>query len=106
MSVTGSASVGLEHINGVASGGKSWYMGNQLTFTGGGELDNGMNVTLSFVIDQGDDTKSTANSATSVSGSNAPFDNHSVAIGMDIRTVTFHVKVEVLRLLLWMVLHR
>ncbi len=92
MSVSGSASVGLEHINGgAASGGKSWYMGNQLTFTGGGELDNGMNVSLSFVIDQGDDTKSTSNSSTSVSGSNAPFDNHSVSIGMDgLGTVTFH----------------
>ena len=31
-------------------------MGNQLTFTGGGELDNGMNVALSFIIDQADDS--------------------------------------------------
>ena len=30
-------------------------MGNQLTFTGGGEMDNGMNVSLSFVLDQGDE---------------------------------------------------
>ena len=45
MSVAGSASVGLEHINGgAANSGKSWYMGNQLTFSGSGELDNGMNV--------------------------------------------------------------
>ena len=29
-------------------------MGNQLTFTGGGEMDNGMNVSLSFILDQGD----------------------------------------------------
>ena len=34
-------------------------MGNQLTFTGSGELDNGLNVSLSFVIDQGDDTTAT-----------------------------------------------
>ena len=34
-------------------------MGNQLTFTGGGELDNGLNVALSFVLDQGDDTTGT-----------------------------------------------
>ena len=27
-------------------------MGNQLTFTGGGELDNGLNVSLSFILDQ------------------------------------------------------
>ena len=31
-------------------------MGNQLTFSGSGELDNGMNVSLSFVLDQNDDT--------------------------------------------------
>ena len=48
-------------------------MGNQLTFTGGGELDNGLNVALSFVIDQGDDT---------AIGS-GPFDSHSVTISSD-----------------------
>ena len=43
MSVAGSAS--LENINGgAANAGKSFSMGNQLTFTGGGELDNGLNV--------------------------------------------------------------
>ena len=30
-------------------------MGNQLTFSGSGELDNGLTVSLSFVLDQGDD---------------------------------------------------
>ena len=40
MSVAGSASIAVEHVNGgAASTGKSWSMGNQLTFTGGGELD-------------------------------------------------------------------
>ena len=29
-------------------------MGNQLTFTGSGELDNGLNVSLSFELDQGE----------------------------------------------------
>ena len=82
MSVSGGASVGVEHINGgAANGGKSFYMGNQLTFAGGGELDNGMNVSLSFVIDEFDNTAS----STSV------FDSHSVSIGMDgLGTVTFH----------------
>ena len=61
MSVAGSASIAVEHVNGgAASTGKSWAMGNQLTFTGGGELDNGMNVSLSFVIDQGDDETDTS----------------------------------------------
>jgi outer membrane protein OmpU len=51
MSVAGGASISVEHINGgAASTGKSFSMGNQLTFTGGGELDNGLNVSLSFVI--------------------------------------------------------
>ena len=87
MSVAGGASVALEHINGgAASGGKSWSMGNQLTFSGGGELDNGMNVSLSFVLDQGDDETDT-----STQSGNSPFDSHSVSIGMDgLGTVTFH----------------
>ena len=87
MSVSGGASIGVEHINGgAANGGKSWYMGNQLTFSGGGELDNGMNVSLSFVIDQGDDETDT-----STQSGNSPFDSHSVSIGMDgLGTLTFH----------------
>ena len=87
MSVAGSASVGLEHINGgAANAGKSWYMGNQLTFSGSGELDNGMNVSLSFVIDQGDDETDTTTGAPG-----SPFDSHSVSVGMDgLGTVTFH----------------
>ena len=87
MSVAGSASVALEHINGgAASAGKSWSMGNQLTFSGSGELDNGMNVSLSFIIDQGDDETDT-----SAGASNSPFDSHSVSVGMDgLGTVTFH----------------
>ena len=59
VSVSGGASVALEHINGgAADNGKSFSMGNQLTFTGSGELDNGLNVSLSFVLDQNDDKKS------------------------------------------------
>merc|ERR1711991_940769 len=61
-------------------------MGNQLTFTGSGELDNGMNVSLSFVIDQGDDETDNETGA-----GNSPFDSHSVAIGMEgLGTMTFH----------------
>jgi len=44
-------------------------MGNQITFSGSGELDNGLNVSLSFVIDQGDDT--------------LPFDGHSLTVSSD-----------------------
>jgi len=87
MTVSGAASIGVEHTNGgAANGGKSWYMGNQLTFSGGGELDNGMNVSLSFVIDQGDDETDT-----STQSGNTPFDSHSVSMGMDgLGTLTFH----------------
>ena len=76
MSVAGSASINVEHTNGSGSdSGKTFSMGNQLTFSGGGELDNGLNVALSFVIDQGDD-------ATTGVGS-GPFDSHSVTISSD-----------------------
>jgi len=74
MSVSGSASIGVKNNSGTATG-KSWTMGNQLTFTGGGELDNGLNVSLSFVLDQGDD------STTGIT--NSPFDSHSLTIGSD-----------------------
>ena len=87
MSVAGSASMAVEHVNGgAASAGKSWSMGNQLTFSGSGDLDNGMNVSLSFVLDQGDDETDTSTQA-----GNSPFDSHSVAVGMDgLGTLTFH----------------
>ena len=72
MTVAGSASVGVKNNAGTA-GGKSITMGNQLTFTGGGELDNGLTVALSFILDQGDN-------ATAAAG---PFDNHSITISSD-----------------------
>ena len=72
MSVSGGASIGLKNTTKTATG-KSWTMGNQLTFSGSGELDNGMDVSLSFVIDQGDDT----------SASTGPFDSHSVTVSSD-----------------------
>ena len=57
MTVAGTAKIAVEHINGgAANAGKSFSMGNQLTFSGSGELDNGMNVSLSSIIDQGDDS--------------------------------------------------
>ncbi len=78
MSVAGSASIGLKNTTKTSSG-KSWTMGNQLTFTGSGELDNGMNVSLSFVLDQDDDT--TLGEA--AREENSPFDSHSVTISSD-----------------------
>ena len=72
MSVAGSASVGVDQHSG-NTGGKNITMGNQLTFTGGGELDNGLTVALSFILDQGDNTTAAA----------GPFDSHSIVISSD-----------------------
>ena len=78
MSVAGSASIGLKNTTKTSSG-KSWTMGNQLTFTGSGELDNGMNVSLSFVLDQDDDTTL----GETAREENSPFDSHSVTVSSD-----------------------
>ena len=74
MSVSGGASIGLKNTS-KTSTGRSWTMGNQLTFSGSGELDNGMNVSLSFVLDQGDETTETS--------ARSPFDSHSVTVSSD-----------------------
>ena len=89
MAVTGSAAMNFENYSGSEmSSTKAFSMGNQLTFSGSGELDNGMNVSLSFVIDQGDDENADETS---------PFDSHSVTISSDaIGTLSFMVKVETL----------
>ena len=83
MSVSGSAGINWENYStgdlGVndtslaSTSTKSFSMGNQLTFSGSGELDNGLNVSLSFVLDQGDDTVA----------ANGPFDGHSVTVSSD-----------------------
>ena len=85
MSVNGNASIAMQHATDGdgANGGKKFQMGNQLTFTGSGELDNGLTVGLSFILDQGDDTSTTL--------ANSPFDSHSVSISSDVLgTFTFN----------------
>ena len=79
MSVSGGASIGLKNTSKTASG-KSWTMGNQLTFSGSGELDNGMNIALSFVLDQGDNAGKTTAADDNATG---PFDSHSVTVSSD-----------------------
>ena len=79
LAVTGSASIAMEgHSAGdEMNEGTTFSMGNQMTFSGSGELDNGLSVSLSFVIDQGDDT--------------LPIDGHSVSISSDaLGTFAFH----------------
>ena len=76
MSVSGGASMNVTgHTGEGRDVGTSFTMGNQLTFTGSGELDNGLNVSLSFVLDQGDEGTS--------GQANSPFDSHSVTISSD-----------------------
>ena len=90
ISVSGGASMGVTgHTGEGLDAGTSFSMGNQLTFSGSGELDNGLNVSVSFVLDQGDD-KSTASSTSAVHGS-APFDSHSVTVSSDgLGSLTFN----------------
>jgi len=84
VTVAGSASMKVRHVDGgAANSGKAFSMGNQLTFSGAGELDNGLNVSISFVLDQGDDTATAIGSGTSTVGTGAPFDSHSVSISSD-----------------------
>ena len=79
MSVAGSASMNVEGYTGESlNKGSGFSMGNQLTFSGSGELDNGMTVSLSFVLDQNDDS-TTAGAAYS----GGPFDGHSVSVSSD-----------------------
>jgi outer membrane protein OmpU len=86
MSVSGSASWRISNHAGT-DGGKTMAMGNQLTFTGGGEMDNGMNVALSFVLDQGDDSTAASDTARH---NTAPFDGHSITVSSDaMGSVTF-----------------
>jgi outer membrane protein OmpU len=76
MSVSGAATMDVSGYSGeVLNAGKGYSMSNHLVFSGGGELDNGLNVSLSFTLDQGDDT---ANATT-----NSPFDSHSVSVSSD-----------------------
>ena len=76
LSVSGGASIGVKDTS-KTSTGKSFTMGNSVTFTGSGELDNGMNVSISFELDQG------AEAGTAASAAKGPFDSHSVTISSD-----------------------
>jgi len=78
LSMSGAASVGIGgYSSDTHNAGTSFTMGNQFTVSGGGELDNGLNVSLSYQLDN----------AAGVSG---PFDDHSITISSDaIGTIKF-----------------
>ena len=79
VSVAGGASINAEGYSGEnLNAGTTFSMGNQLTFSGSGELDNGMNVSISFILDQGDDETDT-----STASGGSPFDSHSVTVSSD-----------------------
>jgi len=77
LTASGSASINFENhgkSDASLSEAKTFSMGNAITLTGSGELDNGMTVTLSYQLDEGANASSTATSL---------FDNHSVTISSD-----------------------
>ena len=78
--VTGSAGMAVEAHSGTAlDEAKSYTMGNQITFAGSADLENGLNVAMSFVLDQGDSVTGGAVTANTTS----PFDAHSITLGHD-----------------------
>ena len=79
LAVSGSASMNFKNYSD-SSTGKAVRMGNSVFFKGSGETDGGLNVNLSFELDQG----------TSNNTSNG-FDNHFVSVGNDtLGTLTVH----------------
>ena len=53
LSVSGSASLSLTDAGTQAPTGNGWSMGDTLSFSGGGEMDNGMTVSFSYNLDGG-----------------------------------------------------
>ena len=52
LSVSGGASLNYSGLN-TSSGSNPWTMGDSVVFSGGGEMDNGMTVSISFELDGG-----------------------------------------------------
>lgn len=75
--VSGSAGITIEN-NSQSASGKAFSMPNSVYLSGSGETDGGLNVSVSFELDQG-------------AATTQPFDNHSVSVGNDaIGTLTLH----------------
>jgi len=73
LTASGSASMNSEGKTGKGlNAGTTFSMANSVTFTGSGELDNGLTASVSFELDQG-----TANNTSN------GFDNHSVTVSSD-----------------------
>jgi outer membrane protein OmpU len=70
MSVSGSASLNYSGLD-TNSDVNPWTMGDSVTFSGGGDLDNGMTVNVSYELDGGN------------------YDDYSLKLGMGENTLTF-----------------
>tara|TARA_B110000027_G_scaffold81115_1_gene86264 strand:+ start:134 stop:1090 length:957 start_codon:yes stop_codon:yes gene_type:complete len=81
LTVSGGASLSVKNMTGTkdTGTGKSFSMGNEISFTGSGELDNGLNVALFFKIDESDGNTSTTDGA----ANGSIFDTHSVTLSSD-----------------------
>jgi outer membrane protein OmpU len=78
MTATGTAEMKMTN-NSQSSAGKTVGMGHSVTFAGSGETDSGLNVAVSFELDQG------------AGDGTGPFDSHSVSIGNDsMGTIAVH----------------
>ena len=89
MSVSGSASISVadgdvDNTQATTAEGNLWTMGDSLTFSGGGELDNGMTVAVKYEYD---DDEGDLNGG----GSDQPgFDSHSVTLSSaEMGSITF-----------------
>ena len=89
LSVSGSASISFadgdtDNAGGTAAEANQWTMGDSLTFSGGGELDNGMSVAVKYEYD---DDEGDLNGG----GSDQPgFDSHSVTLSSaEMGSITF-----------------
>jgi len=73
LTASGAASISVGNVTGSSdpSTGKNFSMANHVVFSGSGELDNGLTVSTSFELDNGDEAGS------------GPFDSHSVTIASD-----------------------
>ena len=79
LEATGSAEMKMTN-NSNSSAGRTIGMGNSVYLTGSGETDGGLNVSLSFELDQG-----------ASDGTAGVYDNHSVSVGNDsLGTLTVH----------------
>ena len=81
MSVSGSAGINWENQEKTTSG-NTFTMADSITFSGGGELDNGFTIAASFELDHG--------ASATKGGVVGPFDSHSITLGMgDMGSLTF-----------------